>query len=61
MYYLFRDDLAAALEAVIDCCKKYGKLPKLHDILCRLIEKGDTELLQKGWLLHLHCNFLCEC
>lgn len=43
-----KDDLAAALEAVFDCCKKYGKLPRLHDILCKLIEKGDTELLQKA-------------
>ncbi|KAH0622753.1 hypothetical protein JD844_025357 [Phrynosoma platyrhinos] len=46
--HLEKDDLAAALEALFDCCKKYGKLPRLHDILCRLIEKGNTELLQKA-------------
>lgn len=34
---------------MFDCCKKYDKLPRLHDILTRLIDKGDTELLQKGW------------
>ncbi|XP_061481391.1 leucine-rich PPR motif-containing protein, mitochondrial [Rhineura floridana] len=45
--HLEKDDLAAAVEAMCDCCKKYGKLPRLHDILCRLIEKGNTELLQK--------------
>ncbi|XP_060610370.2 leucine-rich PPR motif-containing protein, mitochondrial [Anolis sagrei] len=46
--HLEKDDLAAALEAVFDCCKKYDKLPRLHDILCKLIEKGNTELLQKA-------------
>ncbi|KAL8185303.1 UNVERIFIED_CONTAM: hypothetical protein K2H54_045511 [Gekko kuhli] len=43
-----RDDLPAAVESLFDCCKKYGHLPRLHDVLCRLIEKGDTELLQKA-------------
>uniref|UniRef100_A0ACB8GAW6 Uncharacterized protein n=1 Tax=Sphaerodactylus townsendi TaxID=933632 RepID=A0ACB8GAW6_9SAUR len=41
------DDLPAVVETLFDCCKKYSTLPRLHDILCRLIEKGDTELLQK--------------
>ncbi|XP_015265641.1 PREDICTED: leucine-rich PPR motif-containing protein, mitochondrial [Gekko japonicus] len=45
--HLEKDDLPAAVESLFDCCKKYGHLPRLHDILCRLIEKGDTELLQK--------------
>ncbi|XP_067421171.1 leucine-rich PPR motif-containing protein, mitochondrial [Emydura macquarii macquarii] len=46
--HLQKDDVAAALEAAIDCCKKYGKILKFHDILCRLVEKGDTALLQKA-------------
>ncbi|XP_053167851.1 leucine-rich PPR motif-containing protein, mitochondrial isoform X2 [Hemicordylus capensis] len=45
--HLEKNDLAAALEAVFDCYKKYGKFPRLHDILCKLIERGNTELLQK--------------
>ncbi|TFK01649.1 putative sodium-coupled neutral amino acid transporter 7 [Platysternon megacephalum] len=46
--HLEKDDVPAALEAAIDCCKKYGKIPRLHDILCRLIEQGNTDLLQKA-------------
>ncbi|EMP42593.1 Leucine-rich PPR motif-containing protein [Chelonia mydas] len=46
--HLEKDDVPAALEATIDCCKKYGKIPRLHDILCRLIEQGNTDLLQKA-------------
>ncbi|KFP18327.1 hypothetical protein Z169_03123, partial [Egretta garzetta] len=45
--HLEKDDMPAALEALIDCYKKYGKILQLHNIYCRLIEKGDTDLLQK--------------
>ena len=43
-----RDDLPAALESTIDCYEKYKILPRIHDVLCKLIEKGETELIQKG-------------
>lgn len=33
---------------VIDCYQKYKTLPRIHDVLCRLIEKGETDLIQKG-------------
>ena len=42
--------MPAVLEALMDCYKKHGKILQLHNIYCRLIEKGDTELLRKGWL-----------
>ncbi|KAK2092418.1 hypothetical protein P7K49_028946, partial [Saguinus oedipus] len=43
-----KDDLSAALEVAIDCCEKYKILPRIHDILCKLIEKGETDLIQKA-------------
>lgn len=46
--HLEKDDAPAALEASIDCYKKYNCLPRLHDVLCKLVERGDTELLQKA-------------
>uniref|UniRef100_U3FDU7 Leucine-rich PPR motif-containing protein, mitochondrial n=1 Tax=Callithrix jacchus TaxID=9483 RepID=U3FDU7_CALJA len=46
--YLEKDDLPAALEVAIDCCEKYKILPRIHDILCKLIEKGETDLIQKA-------------
>ncbi|KFW68004.1 hypothetical protein AS28_15059, partial [Pygoscelis adeliae] len=45
--HLEKDDMPAALEALVNCYKKYGKILQLHNIYCRLIEKGDTDLLQK--------------
>ncbi|XP_032845349.2 leucine-rich PPR motif-containing protein, mitochondrial isoform X2 [Tyto alba] len=45
--HLEKDDMPAALEALIHCYKKYGKILQLHNIYCRLIEKGDADLLQK--------------
>uniref|UniRef100_A0A8C0APY5 Leucine rich pentatricopeptide repeat containing n=1 Tax=Buteo japonicus TaxID=224669 RepID=A0A8C0APY5_9AVES len=45
--HLEKDDMPAALEALIKCHKKYGKILQLHNIYCRLIEKGDADLLQK--------------
>ncbi|XP_068014960.1 leucine-rich PPR motif-containing protein, mitochondrial isoform X2 [Melanerpes formicivorus] len=45
--HLEKDDMSAALEALIDCYKKYGKVLQLHNVYCRLIEKGDADRLQK--------------
>ncbi|XP_068273004.1 leucine-rich PPR motif-containing protein, mitochondrial [Nyctibius grandis] len=45
--HLEKDDMPAALEALINCYKKYGKILQVHNIYCRLIEKGDADLLQK--------------
>ncbi|XP_010074662.1 PREDICTED: leucine-rich PPR motif-containing protein, mitochondrial, partial [Pterocles gutturalis] len=45
--HLEKDDMPAALEALVNCYKKYGKTLQLHNIYCRLIEKGDADLLQK--------------
>ncbi|KAM8810067.1 leucine-rich PPR motif-containing protein, mitochondrial [Eudromia elegans] len=45
--HLEKDDMSAALEALMDCYKKHGKILQLHNIYCRLIEKGDADLLQK--------------
>ncbi|KAG9344569.1 hypothetical protein JZ751_011241 [Albula glossodonta] len=46
--HLERGDHAAALDAVLECQKQYGRLPRLHEVLCLLVEKGETELLQKA-------------
>ncbi|XP_008581378.1 PREDICTED: leucine-rich PPR motif-containing protein, mitochondrial-like, partial [Galeopterus variegatus] len=46
--YLEKDDLSAALEVTIDCYEKYKVLPRIHDVLCKLIEKGKTDLIQKA-------------
>ncbi|XP_076598480.1 leucine-rich PPR motif-containing protein, mitochondrial [Chaetodon auriga] len=46
--HLDRDDLPGALEASVECQKRYNQLPRIHDIIVRLVEKGDTELLQKA-------------
>ncbi|NXO80685.1 LPPRC protein, partial [Sitta europaea] len=45
--HLEKDDMPAALEALISCYKKYGKTLQLHNIYCKLVEKGDADLLQK--------------
>ncbi|NXU16687.1 LPPRC protein, partial [Pardalotus punctatus] len=45
--HLEKDDMPAALEALISCYKKYGKILQLHNIYCKLVEKGDADLLQK--------------
>ncbi|NXI70034.1 LPPRC protein, partial [Anseranas semipalmata] len=45
--HLEKDDMPAALETLMDCYKKHGKILQLHNIYCRLIEKGDADLLQK--------------
>ncbi|XP_044519217.1 leucine-rich PPR motif-containing protein, mitochondrial [Gracilinanus agilis] len=46
--HLEKDDIPAALEATVDCYKKYGIMPKIHEVLCKLIEKGETDLIQKA-------------
>ncbi|KAG8504753.1 Leucine-rich PPR motif-containing protein, mitochondrial [Galemys pyrenaicus] len=46
--YLEKDDLPTALEVTIDCYQKYRILPRIHDVLCKLIEKGETDLIQKA-------------
>ncbi|XP_068927709.1 leucine-rich PPR motif-containing protein, mitochondrial isoform X2 [Petaurus breviceps papuanus] len=46
--HLEKDNIPAALEASIDCYKKYGVMPRIHDVLCKLIEKGETDLIQKA-------------
>ncbi|XP_055986558.1 leucine-rich PPR motif-containing protein, mitochondrial [Sorex fumeus] len=46
--YLQKEDLPAALDVVMDCYRKYKALPRMHDVLCRLIEKGETELIHKA-------------
>ncbi|XP_030626301.1 leucine-rich PPR motif-containing protein, mitochondrial [Chanos chanos] len=46
--YLESEDLYGALDAAIECYKQYNQLPRIHDILCGLVEKGDTEALQKA-------------
>ncbi|KAM4606941.1 LOW QUALITY PROTEIN: leucine-rich PPR motif-containing protein, mitochondrial [Polymixia lowei] len=46
--HLDSKDLPGALEAAMECQKRYGHLPRVHDIIVGLVEKGDTELLQKA-------------
>lgn len=46
--HLEKGDLPAALEASIACHKKYKVLPRIHDVLCKLVEKGETDLIQKA-------------
>uniref|UniRef100_A0A7N8XIR9 Leucine rich pentatricopeptide repeat containing n=1 Tax=Mastacembelus armatus TaxID=205130 RepID=A0A7N8XIR9_9TELE len=46
--HLESKDLSGALEAAIECQKRYKHLPRLHDIIVGLVEKGDTEQLQKA-------------
>uniref|UniRef100_A0A1A8CQK4 Leucine-rich PPR-motif containing n=1 Tax=Nothobranchius kadleci TaxID=1051664 RepID=A0A1A8CQK4_NOTKA len=45
--YLDRKDMAGAFEAALECQKLYNQLPRIHDIIVALVEKGDTDLLQK--------------
>ncbi|XP_042289821.1 leucine-rich PPR motif-containing protein, mitochondrial [Thunnus maccoyii] len=46
--YLDSKDLSGALDAALECQKRYNHLPRIHDIIVGLVEKGDTELLQKA-------------
>ncbi|KAL0983843.1 hypothetical protein UPYG_G00133470 [Umbra pygmaea] len=45
--HLQTKDFSGALEAAIECQKQFGQLPRIHDVICGLVENGDTELLQK--------------
>uniref|UniRef100_A0AAX7VCU8 PROP1-like PPR domain-containing protein n=1 Tax=Astatotilapia calliptera TaxID=8154 RepID=A0AAX7VCU8_ASTCA len=46
--YLVSKDVSGALEAALECQKRYNHLPRIHDIIVALVEKGETELLQKA-------------
>uniref|UniRef100_A0A8C5MAX7 Leucine rich pentatricopeptide repeat containing n=1 Tax=Leptobrachium leishanense TaxID=445787 RepID=A0A8C5MAX7_9ANUR len=48
LVHLEKGDLPQALDAMIDCSKKYSCSPLMHNYLCRLMEARDTELLQKA-------------
>ncbi|MGH0164663.1 UNVERIFIED_CONTAM: hypothetical protein FKN15_047355 [Acipenser sinensis] len=45
--HLEKGDLPTVLEVSMDCQRKYSQMPHLHDVLCKLVRKGETELLQK--------------
>uniref|UniRef100_A0A8B9LPQ4 Leucine rich pentatricopeptide repeat containing n=1 Tax=Astyanax mexicanus TaxID=7994 RepID=A0A8B9LPQ4_ASTMX len=47
-FYYFIFFFSPTLDAVIECNKLYQQLPRLHQVICALINKGDTELLQKA-------------
>ncbi|XP_069787166.1 leucine-rich PPR motif-containing protein, mitochondrial isoform X2 [Narcine bancroftii] len=46
--HLDQGNIPAALDAIIDCQKRFNQMPRLHDVLCKLVEQGDTDLLQKA-------------
>uniref|UniRef100_A0A8D0CHG9 Leucine rich pentatricopeptide repeat containing n=1 Tax=Scleropages formosus TaxID=113540 RepID=A0A8D0CHG9_SCLFO len=41
-------DLTGGLDAVLSFYKQYKFLPRFHDLLCHLVEKEETDLLQKA-------------
>ncbi|XP_048060556.1 leucine-rich PPR motif-containing protein, mitochondrial [Megalobrama amblycephala] len=45
--YLQSGNFAGAFDAVVECHKQYNQMPKIHDLICSLVEKGDAVLLQK--------------
>ncbi|KAK7140045.1 hypothetical protein R3I94_012607 [Phoxinus phoxinus] len=45
--YLESGDIAGAFDAVWECHNQYNQMPKIHDLVCSLVEKGDAALLQK--------------
>ncbi|PWA25954.1 hypothetical protein CCH79_00001841 [Gambusia affinis] len=47
-FYLESKDASRALDAALECHKLYNQLPRIHDIIVALVEKGDTDLLQKA-------------
>lgn len=49
-YVLFvcSGDYTGAFNAAVECNKQYNQMPKIHDLISALVEKGDAELLQKG-------------
>ncbi|XP_054885864.1 leucine-rich PPR motif-containing protein, mitochondrial [Poeciliopsis prolifica] len=46
-FYLESKDPSGALDAVMECHKLYNQLPRIHDVIVALVEKGDTDVLQK--------------
>ncbi|XP_018580529.2 leucine-rich PPR motif-containing protein, mitochondrial isoform X2 [Scleropages formosus] len=46
--YLHSGDLTGGLDAVLSFYKQYKFLPRFHDLLCHLVEKEETDLLQKA-------------
>ncbi|XP_012720452.2 leucine-rich PPR motif-containing protein, mitochondrial [Fundulus heteroclitus] len=46
--YLDSKDVSGALDAALEFQKLYNHLPRIHDIIVALVEKGDAELLQKA-------------
>ncbi|XP_010790169.1 leucine-rich PPR motif-containing protein, mitochondrial-like [Notothenia coriiceps] len=55
--YIESQDLSGALEAAIECQKRYNHMPSVHRIIVGLVEKGDTELLQKDSLEQIPYNY----
>ncbi|XP_016049852.2 leucine-rich PPR motif-containing protein, mitochondrial [Erinaceus europaeus] len=46
--HLAKDDLPAAVNVCFKCYQKYKVLPRFHDVLCKLLEKGETDLVHKA-------------
>uniref|UniRef100_A0A671LH14 Leucine-rich PPR motif-containing protein, mitochondrial-like n=1 Tax=Sinocyclocheilus anshuiensis TaxID=1608454 RepID=A0A671LH14_9TELE len=44
--YLESGNYAGAFDATVEVHKQYNQMPKIHDLICGLVEKGDAELLQ---------------
>uniref|UniRef100_A0A671S180 Leucine-rich PPR motif-containing protein, mitochondrial-like n=1 Tax=Sinocyclocheilus anshuiensis TaxID=1608454 RepID=A0A671S180_9TELE len=45
--YLESENYAGAFDATVEVQKQYNQMPKIHDLICGLVENGDAELLQK--------------
>lgn len=43
--YLEKGDLFIVFEVVIDCYEKYKVLLRIYDVLCKLVEKGEIDLI----------------
>ncbi|XP_063774425.1 leucine-rich PPR motif-containing protein, mitochondrial isoform X2 [Pseudophryne corroboree] len=48
MVHLKKENIASAVEAMIECAKKYKCTPLCHEILRVLVEKGETDLLREA-------------
>uniref|UniRef100_A0AAY4D0X5 Leucine-rich PPR motif-containing protein, mitochondrial n=1 Tax=Denticeps clupeoides TaxID=299321 RepID=A0AAY4D0X5_9TELE len=46
--HLESGNYSGALEAAMECHQQYNQLPRIHDIICGLVEKGEMETLQKA-------------
>ncbi len=47
-HVFYSGDYEGAFDATVEVHKQYNQMPKIHDLICGLVEKGDAELLQKG-------------